>query len=63
LLLLYLLKRIQMLCRDVCIDCYYLLVLGITLRSIKPGRFTETTGYWNQRYLGHLWNHELRPPV
>lgn len=36
---------------------------GITLRSIRPGRFTDTSGFWNQRHLGALWDSSRRPPV
>ena len=35
---------------------------GITIRGIQPGRFTSTDGFWNQRYIGALWNSELYPP-
>eukprot|EP00526_Cylindrotheca_closterium_P002558 CAMPEP_0113638788 /NCGR_PEP_ID=MMETSP0017_2-20120614/20334_1 /TAXON_ID=2856 /ORGANISM="Cylindrotheca closterium" /LENGTH=913 /DNA_ID=CAMNT_0000549941 /DNA_START=732 /DNA_END=3473 /DNA_ORIENTATION=- /assembly_acc=CAM_ASM_000147 len=35
---------------------------GITIRGIKPGRFTATDGLWNQRYIGELWNDTQFPP-
>lgn len=38
-------------------------VNGITLRGIRPGRFTDTSGFWNQRHLGALWDSSRRPPV
>eukprot|EP00816_Leptocylindrus_hargravesii_P001742 CAMPEP_0196806766 /NCGR_PEP_ID=MMETSP1362-20130617/6687_1 /TAXON_ID=163516 /ORGANISM="Leptocylindrus danicus, Strain CCMP1856" /LENGTH=526 /DNA_ID=CAMNT_0042180393 /DNA_START=29 /DNA_END=1609 /DNA_ORIENTATION=+ len=34
-------------------------VNGITVRSIQPGRFTSTDGYWNQRYLGKYWRDDI----
>ena len=37
-------------------------VNGITIRGIQPGRFTSTDGFWNQRYLGALWDSTLFPP-
>ncbi|KAL3930394.1 MAG: hypothetical protein SGBAC_011786 [Bacillariaceae sp.] len=36
---------------------------GITIRGIKPGRFTATDGLWNQRYIGELWNDNQFPPL
>jgi hypothetical protein len=38
-------------------------VNGITLRGIRPGRFTDTSGLWNQRHLGAAWDSSRRPPV
>jgi hypothetical protein len=38
-------------------------VNGITLRGIRPGRFTDTSGFWNQRHLGALWDSSRQPPV
>jgi hypothetical protein len=37
-------------------------VNGITIRGIKPDRVTSTDGFWNQRYIGNLWNPTLFPP-
>jgi hypothetical protein len=28
---------------------------GLTVHNITPGRFTDTTGYWDQRRLGRCW--------
>jgi hypothetical protein len=36
-------------------------VNGITIKGISPGRFTSTDGFWNQRYIGEIWNYNLRP--
>jgi hypothetical protein len=30
-------------------------VNGMTVKGIKPGRFTSTDGLWNQRHLAKLW--------
>jgi hypothetical protein len=38
-------------------------VNGITLRGIRPGRFTDTSGFWNQRHIAASWDSRLRPPV
>jgi hypothetical protein len=38
-------------------------VNGITLKGIRPGRFTDTSGFWNQRHVGAVWDSNLRPPV
>jgi len=35
---------------------------GITINGIKPGKFTNTDGFWNQRYIATLWDYELSPP-
>ena len=34
---------------------------GITIQGICPGRFTATDGFWNQRYLGYVWDYTLLP--
>jgi len=36
-------------------------VNGVTVRGIQPGRFTNTDGFWNQRYCGERWNENLFP--
>jgi hypothetical protein len=36
-------------------------VNGITVRGIQPGRFTNTDGFWNQRYAGQRWHENLYP--
>ena len=38
-------------------------VNGVTLQGIRPGRFTDTSGFWNQRYVGAEWNSTRGPPV
>lgn len=37
-------------------------VNGVTVRGIKPGRFTSTDGFWNQRYIGAAWDSSRTPP-
>ena len=32
---------------------------GVTVKGIKPGRFTKTDGFWNQRYAGVKWDSSL----
>jgi hypothetical protein len=34
-------------------------VNGMTVQGIKPGRFTSTDGFWNQRHVGQLWRESL----
>ena len=34
---------------------------GVTVRGIQPGRFTNTDGFWNQRYGGERWDENLYP--
>ena len=36
-------------------------VNGVTVRGIQPDRFTNTDGFWNQRYAGASWDPSLRP--
>jgi hypothetical protein len=36
-------------------------VNGVTIRGISPGRFTSTDGFWNQRYIGEVWDPNLAP--
>ena len=36
-------------------------VNGVTVRGIQPDRFTNTDGFWNQRYCGALWDSSLSP--
>ena len=36
-------------------------VNGVTVRGIQPDRFTNTDGFWNQRYGGASWDPSLRP--
>jgi hypothetical protein len=36
-------------------------VNGITVRTIQPGRFTRTDGFWNQRHIGAFWDGTLTP--
>jgi hypothetical protein len=36
-------------------------VNGVTVRGIQPGRFTNTDGFWNQRYAGQRWDENLYP--
>ncbi len=36
-------------------------VNGVTVRGIQPGRFTNTDGFWNQRYAGERWDTSLYP--
>jgi hypothetical protein len=36
-------------------------VNGITVRTIQPGRFTRTDGFWNQRHVGAAWDGTLTP--
>jgi hypothetical protein len=36
-------------------------VNGVTVKGIQPGRFTNTDGFWNQRYLGASWDSKLWP--
>ena len=36
-------------------------VNGITVRGIQPGRFTNTDGFWNQRYAGQTWDGSVFP--
>ena len=36
-------------------------VNGVTVRGIQPGRFTNTDGFWNQRYVGKRWDENLYP--
>ena len=36
---------------------------GVTVANIQPGRFTNTDGLWNQRYVGKRWNNELTPKM
>jgi len=36
-------------------------VNGVTVRGIQPGRFTNTDGLWNQRYIGVRWDGDLYP--
>lgn len=38
-------------------------VNGITIKSVAPGRFTVTDGFWNQRYLGDRWHYGVEPRV
>ena len=38
-------------------------VNGVTIQGICPGRFTSTDGFWNQRYIGEVWDYSLRPPM
>ena len=38
-------------------------VNGVTLQGIQPGPFTDTSGFWNQRYVGAEWNSTRGPPV
>ncbi|GKY96817.1 hypothetical protein MPSEU_000640900 [Mayamaea pseudoterrestris] len=35
---------------------------GICIRGIRPDRYTSTDGFWNQRYIGLLWNSSHFPP-
>jgi len=34
---------------------------GVTICGIKPGRFLNTDGFWNQRYCGERWHAEEFP--
>jgi len=36
-------------------------VNGVTVKGIQPGRFTNTDGFWNQRYICSSWNSSLSP--
>jgi hypothetical protein len=36
-------------------------VNGVTIKGISPGRFTSTDGFWNQRYIGEVWDPTLAP--
>lgn len=36
-------------------------VNGYTVKGIQPTRFTNTDGFWNQRYVGESWDYSLRP--
>jgi hypothetical protein len=36
-------------------------VNGVTIKGISPGRFTSTDGFWNQRYIGEVWDPNLAP--
>ena len=38
-------------------------VNGVTLRGIRPGRFTDTSGFWNQRHVAAVWDSARGPPV
>lgn len=38
-------------------------VNGVTLQGIRPGRFTDTSGFWNQRHIGAAWDSARGPPV
>ena len=38
-------------------------VNGVTLQGIQPGRFTDTSGFWNQRHMGAHWDSTRGPPV
>jgi hypothetical protein len=35
---------------------------GICIRGIQPDRISSTDGFWNQRYIGNVWNPYLFPP-
>jgi len=36
-------------------------VNGVTVRGVQPDRFTNTDGFWNQRYAGASWDPTLMP--
>jgi hypothetical protein len=36
-------------------------VNGYTVKGIQPTRFTNTDGFWNQRYCGEAWDYSLKP--